>query len=93
MYLPVKPFTNSTESIAVPSCALNRFLHRRWQVSPAVNNLTHRFFDGSQHISSIALSRQVLAIALSPVRPMGTQQKNGSGNIFTKGIRPQSPSI
>ena len=28
---------------------LDRFLHRRWQVSPAVNNLTHRFFDGSQH--------------------------------------------
>src|SRR5262245_9385962 len=28
---------------------LNRFFHRRRQVSPPVNNLTHRFFDGSQH--------------------------------------------
>jgi hypothetical protein len=28
---------------------LDRFLHRRRQVSPPVNNLTHRFFDGSQH--------------------------------------------
>src|SRR5215831_12523 len=28
---------------------LDRFLHRRRQVSPPVNRLTHRFFDGSQH--------------------------------------------
>ena len=28
---------------------LNRFFHRRRQVSPPVNNVTHRFFDGSQH--------------------------------------------
>src|SRR5712691_3043745 len=28
---------------------LDRFFHRRWQVSPPVNNLTRRFFDGSQH--------------------------------------------
>jgi hypothetical protein len=28
---------------------LDRFLHRRRQVSPPVNGLTHRFFDGSQH--------------------------------------------
>src|SRR5262249_13015984 len=28
---------------------LDRFFHRRRQVSPPVNNLTHRFFDGSQH--------------------------------------------
>ena len=26
---------------------LDRFFHRRRQVSPPVNNLTHRFFDGS----------------------------------------------
>jgi hypothetical protein len=29
---------------------LDRFSHRRRQVSPPVNNLTHRFFDGSQHL-------------------------------------------
>src|SRR5262249_35358945 len=28
---------------------LNRFFHRRRQVSPPVNSATHRFFDGSQH--------------------------------------------
>src|SRR5580704_14575141 len=28
---------------------LDRFCHGRRQVSPPVNNLTHRFFDGSQH--------------------------------------------
>ena len=28
---------------------LDRFFHWRRQVSPPVNNLTHRFFDGSQH--------------------------------------------
>src|SRR5262245_33349692 len=28
---------------------LDRFFHRRRQVSPPVNNLTHRFFDGLQH--------------------------------------------
>src|SRR6266700_2192908 len=28
---------------------LDRFFHRRRQVSPPVNNATHRFFDGSQH--------------------------------------------
>jgi hypothetical protein len=28
---------------------LDRFFHRRRQVSPPVDNLTHRFFDGSQH--------------------------------------------
>src|SRR5215470_18681686 len=29
---------------------LDRFFHRRRQVSPPANNLTHRFFDGSQHV-------------------------------------------
>jgi hypothetical protein len=29
---------------------LDRFFHRRRQVSPPVDNLTHRFFDGSQHV-------------------------------------------
>jgi hypothetical protein len=29
---------------------LDRFFHRRRQVSPPVNNLTHRFFDGSEHL-------------------------------------------
>ena len=28
---------------------LDRFFHRRRQVAPPVNRLTHRFFDGSQH--------------------------------------------
>ena len=29
---------------------LDRFFHRRWQVSPPANNLMHRFLDGSQHV-------------------------------------------
>jgi len=29
---------------------LDGFLHWRRQVSPPLNNLTHRFFDGSQHV-------------------------------------------
>src|SRR5262249_13881650 len=29
---------------------LDRFLHRRRQVSPPANSLTHRFFDGLQHL-------------------------------------------
>src|SRR5262245_38850151 len=29
---------------------IDRFFHRRRQVSPPVNSLTHRFFDGSQHL-------------------------------------------
>src|SRR5258707_15687809 len=29
---------------------LDRFFHGRRQVSPPVNNATHRFFDGSQHV-------------------------------------------
>ena len=26
------------------------FFHRRWQISPPVNDLTHRFFDGAKHV-------------------------------------------
>ncbi len=29
---------------------LDRFFHRRRQVSPSVNNLTHRFFNGCYHL-------------------------------------------
>jgi len=29
---------------------IDRVFHRRRQVSPPVNSLTHRFFDGSQHL-------------------------------------------
>src|SRR5215510_5219722 len=29
---------------------LDRFFHRRWQVSPPANNLRHRFLDSSQHV-------------------------------------------
>src|SRR5215831_7812511 len=45
-------FTNSTESIAAPSWVrvLDRFFHRRRQVSPVVKYLTHRFFDGDYHL-------------------------------------------
>ena len=28
---------------------LDRVFHRRREISPPVDNLTHRFFDGSQH--------------------------------------------
>src|SRR5262249_1093489 len=29
---------------------IDRFFHLRWQVSPPVKNLRHRFLDGSQHV-------------------------------------------
>jgi hypothetical protein len=29
---------------------LDSFFHRRRQISPPINNLAHRFFDGSQHL-------------------------------------------
>src|SRR5262249_5166702 len=50
--LPSALFTNSTESIAAPSWVRNcdRSFHRRRQVSPPVNNLTHGFFDGCYHL-------------------------------------------
>jgi hypothetical protein len=47
---------------------LGRFFHRRRQVSPPVNSLTHRFFDGSQHFLYCNFT-EVLAITLSPLLP------------------------
>ena len=39
---------------------LNGFFHRCRQVSPPVNNLTHRFFDGSQHVLYCNVNRKCL---------------------------------
>jgi hypothetical protein len=48
---------------------LNRFFHRRRQVSPPVNNVTHRFFDGSQHFlyRNFTVGSCYSAVASSPV--------------------------
>jgi hypothetical protein len=46
---------------------LDRFFHWRRQVSPPVNNLTHRFFDGSQHFlyCNITVGSRHSAVALA----------------------------
>ncbi len=53
VYLPIeRPFYKFDGVNCRPKLGaklLNRFFHRHRQVSPPVNNLTHRFFDGSQH--------------------------------------------
>jgi hypothetical protein len=48
---------------------LDRFFHRRRQVSPPVNNLTHRFFDGSHHFlyRNFTVGSRHSAVASSPV--------------------------
>jgi len=57
---------------------LDRVFHRLRQVSPPVDNLTHRFFDGSQHVLYCDFtvgSRH----SVSPLRQY----------LRTKGIEPQ----
>ena len=53
VYLSVEALlTNSTGMDCRPKLGaklIDRFFHRRRQVSPPVNNSTHRFFDSSQH--------------------------------------------
>src|SRR6516225_8384450 len=48
---------------------LDRFFHRRRQVSPPVNSLTHRLFDGSQHFlyCNFTVGPRHSAVASSPV--------------------------
>ena len=54
VYLPVEcPFYKFYGINCHPkldSKLLDRFFHRRRQVSPPVDNLRHRFLDGSQHV-------------------------------------------
>src|ERR1700750_1135189 len=49
---------------------LDRFFHRRRKISPPTNNLTHRFFDGSQHFlhCNITVSSRHSAVASSSSR-------------------------
>jgi hypothetical protein len=48
---------------------LDRFFHRLRQVSPPVNNATHRFFDGAQHYlyCNFTVGSRHSAVAPSPV--------------------------
>src|SRR5215471_5880012 len=48
---------------------LDRFFHRRRQVSPPVNGLTKRLFDGSQHFlyRNFTVGPRHSAVASSPV--------------------------
>src|SRR5580693_7619155 len=48
---------------------LYRFFHRRRQISPTVNNVTHRFFDSSQHFlyRNFTVGSCHSAVASSPV--------------------------
>src|SRR5215469_9531155 len=50
---------------------LDRFFHRRRQVSPPVDDLTHRFFDGSQHFlyCDFAVGSRHSIVALPAVAP------------------------
>src|SRR5262249_50813924 len=53
VYLSVERPSNKIYGINCPpelgAKLLDRFFHRRRQISPPVSNATHRFFDGSQH--------------------------------------------
>src|SRR6516225_2189301 len=58
--------TNSTESIAASNWERNCSIHRPRQVSPPVNRLTHRLFDGSQHsLYNLAVGSRHGAVASS----------------------------
>src|SRR6266571_9315337 len=47
------------------------FFHRRRQVSPPVNNATHRFFDGSQHF-----------LYCRPEKPLTISTNRGAASTF-----------
>ena len=79
------PLTNSTESIADPSWVaklLDCFFHIRRQVSPPVNNLTHRFFDGCQPQRSRLFFQQ---IATANSSSAGLPQQH----LRTRSIKPR----
>src|SRR5262249_32227308 len=53
---------------------LDRFFHRRRLVSPPVNSLTHRVFDGSQHVldCNVTVGSRHGAVALNLSSRMGS---------------------
>ena len=76
---------------------LYRFFHRRRQISPTVNNLTHRFFDSSQHslYCNFTVGSRHSAVASSSSSKR--QQNSSSAGLprqyhRTKGIKPQFPN-
>src|SRR5262249_44852658 len=53
---------------------IDRFFHLRWQVSPPVNSLRHRFLDCSQHVLYCNVAIGSRHDALSPVYPENNAQ-------------------
>jgi hypothetical protein len=63
------------------------FFHRRRQVSPPVNNLTHRFFDGSQHFlyCNFTVGSRHSAVASSSSRSSMIKQHEQLAEQFFSG--------
>ena len=68
---------------------LDRFFHRQRQVSPPLNNATHRFLHGSRH-SRYCNFTIVLGIALSQLQTAALLDY--LGNISTRKVLPQFPN-
>ena len=76
---------------------LYRFFHRRRQISPTVNNLTHRFFDSSQHslyCNFTVGSRHSAAASSSSSKRQQNSSSAGLPRQYhrTKGTKPQFPN-
>ncbi len=70
---------------------LDRFFHRCRQISPIVNNLTHRFFNGSQHLlyCNITISfRAFHGVLSSGWRMQGHVAARERGSDSSKAMRP-----
>src|SRR5262245_12567534 len=78
-YSPVERFFYKFDGIdccpKLGTKLLDRFFHRRRQISPPVNRLTHRFFDGCYHLIdgdvAVGLRHGLLPLflGLPPPRP------------------------
>src|SRR5262249_10875496 len=78
-YSPVERFFYKFDGIdcrpKLGTKLLDRFFHRRRHVSPPVNRLTHRFFDGSQHFlycNFTVGSRHSAVTSFSADQPLST---------------------
>ena len=63
---------------------LDRFFHRRRQVSPPVNNLRHRFLDGSQHVlyCNVTIDSRHGAVALF-IQKINLRSRMGSFRLVS----------
>ena len=84
VYLPVEcPFYKFYRINCRPKSGaklLDRFFHRRRQVSPVIKYLTHRFFDGYYHLldGDLAVSHYHGLAYLDPLCPFNTHSTGTS---------------